>query len=259
MITAAELPRLGSTVFRFEELAVKPTEVGERRDVVAQSTATIEKLECHISTLNPGLVSHLPHTHPQEELVILRDGLLDVNVNGRIQRIGPGALCFFASNQPHAVQNRGDKPATYFVFNFTTAATRQAPAIGTPPAPGRLGSITRDWADLPAVANPKGERRTVVDSPTATLANFECHVTTINPGEIPHAPHHHPDEEIILVKEGQLEVTVNGHTQPAGAGSIIFFASNDEHGLKNNGATATTYYVMRLVTEATPRLAAPKL
>ena len=41
-----------------------------------------------------------------------------------------------------------------------------------------------------------------MDSPTATLANFECYITTINPGEVPHAPHHHLDEEIILIKVG---------------------------------------------------------
>lgn len=256
MVNAADSAKLGSTVFKFEELAVKSSGVGERRDVVDQPTVTFERWECHISTLNPGLASHLPHTHPQEELIILRDGTLDVNRNGEIQRAGPGSLFFFASNQPHAVQNPGDKPATYFVFNFSTAATRNAPAVGNVSAPGRLGSTIWDWANLSAKPTPKGERREVVDTPTATLVNFECHITTLRAGEMPHAPHRHPDEEIILIKEGQLDVTINGRTQTAGAGSILFFASNDEHGLKNSGSTIATYYVMRIVTEATPKLAA---
>ena len=55
------------------------------------------------------------------------------------------------------------------------------------------------------------------------------------------------------MKEGTVDVTINGHTQQAGPGSIVFFGSNDEHGLKNAGATAATYYVVRVVTAATPK------
>jgi quercetin dioxygenase-like cupin family protein len=243
---------IGSTVFKFEDLAVKPTGVGERRDVARNPTVTLKEFECHISTLNPNLASHPPHTHPQEELIILRDGELDVHINGTNTRVGPGTLFFFASNDPHAVQNRGTKPATYFVFNFSTAGTMamkgQAPL---PAAAGRLGSAIFHWDKLEAKQAKTGERRAVVDLPTSTLANFECHVTTLKAGETPHAAHRHPDEEIILVKEGQVDVTINGRTQRAGAGSIILITSGDEHGLKNSGDTAATYYVIRLKTEAT--------
>lgn len=248
----APLAKLGSTIFKFEDLPVKPSGVGERRDVADQPTATLARFECHISTLNPSLASHPPHTHPQEELIILRDGTLDVNVNGRIQRVGPGSLFFFASNDPHAVQNNGKTPATYFVFNFATAATRTPPAIGAPVAPGHLGSTVVDWTKLPVQTTAKGERRAVADSPTATLANFECHVTTLNPGEAAHAAHRHPDEEIIFVRDGQVEVTLNDKTESVGTGAILFIASNDEHGLKNIGTTTATYYVMRVKSEATP-------
>ena len=71
--------------------------------------------------------------------------------------------------------------------------------------------------------------------------------------EAPHAPHHHPDEEIVLVKEGTLSVMMKGTTTTAGPGSIILAASNDEHGWRNTGATTATYYVMRIVTDATPK------
>jgi len=257
-VPAAPPAQLGSTIFKFEDLAVKPSGVGERRDVADQPTATLTRFECHISTLNPSRASHPPHTHPQEELIILRDGTLDVNVNGQIQRVGPGSLFFFASNNPHAVQNNGEKPATYFVFNFATAATRTPPAIGAASVPGQLGSTVVEWTKLPVQATKTGERRAVIDSPTATLANFECHVTTLNPGEAAHAPHRHPDEEIIFVREGQVEVSLNGHAQSVGSGAVLFFASNDEHGLKNVGSGAATYYVMRLKTEATPASVAMK-
>ena len=123
------------------------------------------------------------------------------------------------------------------------------------PNSSRLGSTVFAWENLTAKPTDVGERREVLDSPTATFANFECHVTTINPGVSPHAAHRHPDEEIIIVKEGQLDVTINGRAQTAGPGSILFFASNDEHGLKNTGTAIATYYVMRILTTSTPQSA----
>ncbi|HTL67782.1 MAG TPA: cupin domain-containing protein [Lacunisphaera sp.] len=251
-------PVFGSRVVHFAELKAFDTGVGERRDVANNPTATLERFECHISVLNPSRISHPPHTHPQEELIILREGTLDVNANGKVRRVGPGAFFFFRSNNPHNVSNNGAVPAKYFVFNFATARTHTPPAVGAPTAAGELASTVLDWPQLPVQPTKNGERREVVDSPTATLTHLECHVTTLNPGLAPHAAHHHPDEEIILVKDGQLAVTINGQTETAVAGDIAFFSSNDEHGLKNTGATPAVYYVVRVATEKTPP-AAPKV
>ena len=70
--------------------------------------------------------------------------------------------------------------------------------------------------------------------------------------EVIAAPHRHADEEILILKEGKLEVTINGAAQTVGAGSIVFIASNDEHGWRNVGDVPATYYVVRVVTEKTP-------
>ena len=86
---AASLPKLGSTVFQWNALNARTTANGDRREVADQPTATFEKFECHVTTLNPGNVSHAPHQHPQEELIILKEGTLDVTINGiRVCRAG---------------------------------------------------------------------------------------------------------------------------------------------------------------------------
>jgi quercetin dioxygenase-like cupin family protein len=248
----------GSIVFHYEELTATPNGVGERRDVTNGPTATFGRFESHMSVLLPGRFSHPPHQHPQEELIIQRQGALDVTINGVTTHAGPGSLLFFASNDFHNVKSVGDVPAMYAVFNFTTAATASAPKQGAAAVavPGRLGSSVFDWAKLAVKTTATGERRDVADSPTTTLANFECHVTTLKPHEAPHAPHHHPDEEIVLVKEGTLDVVINGTKIQAGPGAVIFAASNEEHGWHNAGDTTATYYVMRIVTGATPKPAA---
>ena len=115
-----------------------------------------------------------------------------------------------------------------------------------------MGSMVFDWTKLAVARTANGERRSIVDKPTATMTRFESHVTTLEGGRGPHAAHRHPDEEIILIKKGTLEVTINGKTQQAGEGSMFFFASNDLHGMKNVGPARATYYVIRIVTAATP-------
>lgn len=117
-------------------------------------------------------------------------------------------------------------------------------------APDPLGSTVFDWEKLAVKKTAKGERRDIVNRRTATFQNFESHVTTLRAGEIAHEAHRHADEEIIVVKEGTLEVTFQGKTQRAPAGSMLFFAANDLHGMKNVGGTTASYYVIRIITEA---------
>jgi XRE family transcriptional regulator, regulator of sulfur utilization len=124
---------LDSTAWKWQDLQPRKTDVGELRNVVRQPTRTLDELEMHITTLNPRTASHKPHTHPNEEMVILKEGTLQAHVNGREIVIGPGSVLFFASMQPHAVQNIGDTPATYFVINWASPGTKTK-KIPTPPS-----------------------------------------------------------------------------------------------------------------------------
>jgi mannose-6-phosphate isomerase-like protein (cupin superfamily) len=111
-------PEMRSMVFDFQELEPQKTDVGQLRQICMQPTATLDQLEAHITTLNPGLMSHPPHQHPNEEVIILTEGELEVFQNGNRRRIGPGSVMFMASNELHGVKNVGDKPATYYVVNW---------------------------------------------------------------------------------------------------------------------------------------------
>ena len=251
---AAPVEKMGSKVFPWESFVAKKTANGERREVANQPTATLEIFESHISTLNPGERSHAPHIHPQEEFIILKEGTLDASINGKVERVETGSIMFFASNDYHNVTNVGTTPATYLVFNFRTAATKSVPKEGATAAavPGKQVSKVFHWDKLEFKPGPKGGRREIVNSPTTTLKSWEGHITTLKAGEMPHAAHNHPDEELIIVKEGTMEATIDGVAKSGGPGSIFFYGSNAMHGMKNVGGTEATYYVFRTITEATP-------
>lgn len=108
-----------------------------------------------------------------------------------------------------------------------------------------LHSSTFDWASMTAEPTKVGAVRRVVQAPTQTLDELEMHITTLNAGEASHAPHKHPDEELIIVKEGTVEVLNHDTNVRLGPGSVIFQASNELHGIKNVGETPATYHVIR--------------
>jgi quercetin dioxygenase-like cupin family protein len=112
-----------SALWDWESLSAKPTDVGQYRHVVRAPTATLDELEMHVTTLNPGQTSHAPHKHPNEELVIISSGKIEAYSNGQTKVLGPGSIIFNASNQMHGVRNVGDVPATYHVINWASPGT----------------------------------------------------------------------------------------------------------------------------------------
>jgi len=122
-VDAAKQPIIGESVYDWNSLTVQKTAVGEVRSVVKGPTATLDELEMHVTTLNPGMASHPPHKHPNEELVILDKGTVEALVNGEWKKLGPGSVIFNASNVLHGLRNVGDTPAQYHVINWRTDKT----------------------------------------------------------------------------------------------------------------------------------------
>lgn len=111
-------PIMGSTVFEWEDMKPVKTATGEVRSLCKAPTATLDQLEMHVTTLNPGLASHPPHRHVNEELIVIREGQCETLSNGVWVKAGPGSVIFNASNILHGFRNIGTIPATYHVINW---------------------------------------------------------------------------------------------------------------------------------------------
>jgi quercetin dioxygenase-like cupin family protein len=114
----SEQPIMRSAIFDWNAIPVKHEEVRSVRQFFQAPTATLDELELHVTTLKPGDTSHAPHRHPNEELVIVKEGMVEALVNGELKRVGPGSVIFNASNELHGIRNVGDGPATYHVINW---------------------------------------------------------------------------------------------------------------------------------------------
>ena len=116
-------------------------------------------------------------------------------------------------------------------------ATAQTPA---------LPSKTYSYPDLPVKVNASNRQRAVLDGATHTGFLVNLHMTELGPGQAPHAPHHHVHEEMVMIHEGTLEVTIAGRVATLGPGSIAYVASGEEHGWRNVGDGPANYFVLAL-------------
>ena len=242
-----------STVFNWDAIKVTTNANGLYRKFFESPTATLLNLECHVTSLSPGHNSHDPHHHPEEEIVVIREGTVETLVNGEWKRLGPGSIILNACNVTHALRNVGDVPAVYHVFMWksvntpaktvhpdTTNAVNLAEVLPK----GVMGPTAIDWNSVEVKTNATGFSRKFFESPTATVNLLECHATTVNPGASTHAPSSHPEEEVIIVKEGTVEAYVNGEWKRAETGSVIFNASNALQAIRNVSDKPATYFVL---------------
>ena len=109
-----------------------------------------------------------------------------------------------------------------------------------------LLSAAYSFDQLPVHLANNAQVRPILKGKLATGESLEAHETTLPPGGMPHAAHHHVHSEMWLIREGQVELTINGTSHLLQPGSLGFVHSNEEHGVKNVGTTLATYFVVAI-------------
>lgn len=130
------------------------------------------------------------------------------------------------------------------LFLLSGLAASAVELEGLPSQDNFLPSRTYPFSELPTKTVNGAEIRPVLKGKLATGEALEVHETTLPPGGMPHAPHHHVHSEMWLIREGTVQLTINGTSHVMGPGSVGFVHSNDEHGIKNVGTTPAAYFVV---------------
>jgi uncharacterized cupin superfamily protein len=115
----------------------------------------------------------------------------------------------------------------------------------------KLPSHAYKYEDLPVKVNKTSRGRAVLRGDTHSGYPVELHLTELDPGKMPHAPHQHIHEEIFMLREGTVDLTISGKTTRLGPGSVAYVASNDLHGLVNSGSEPARYFVIALGNDNT--------
>ena len=115
--SVAEGEALSSAAFRFEDLPVTKSKRGNSqfRRIVKGKSPTGEQIEAHETVLQPGAAPHPPHAHAHSELWLIREGTVELTLQGKKYKLGPGSAAFAAGKDEHGIRNIGTVPAIYFV------------------------------------------------------------------------------------------------------------------------------------------------
>jgi len=108
----------GSVLMKWSEPAVENTDRGQRRNFFVRPTSLFEKFDMHVTTLNKGFVSHAPHTHLQEEIIIVQSGQVEMQIGNSFFPATAGDIVFLSSGIPHALRNTGNGATTYYAFQW---------------------------------------------------------------------------------------------------------------------------------------------
>lgn len=118
---AADKPVLPSKIYEFKDLAAHTHGPLTTRAVFEGYTHDGFRIALHESDLAPGGMPHPPHHHVHEETFMIREGTLEIRIEGKVSRVGPGGVVYVASNQEHGVRNVGSTQAQYFVLELGSA------------------------------------------------------------------------------------------------------------------------------------------
>ena len=106
----------GTRIFHYRAGAQDNSKSFHARPIVEQTTAYLDKLHAHLTTMQPG-AGYAPHIDAHDVAIVVLSG--QVETLGQI--VKPHGVIFYAAGQPHGLRNIGAEPAEYLVFEFHAA------------------------------------------------------------------------------------------------------------------------------------------
>lgn len=227
---------LTGQVVRWQQLAATSSHRGTSRIVLDGATHDLSQLEIKALTLDTGVIV-AAYGSEADELIIVKDGELDVSADTVQRMLGPGGVAVFSAGSRYSLENGGGTPVTYYVFHFRGRGSK---GVGR-----NDGAFLMDWQEMEVKTTDKGFSRQICSRRVSWLSKLDMHATTLNAGQVSHAPHTHRAEEIILMRSGNVEEYIGGKYYKASAGDLIFLPSGVPHALENKGTGTCEYFALQ--------------
>ena len=169
------------------------------------STHNADFLSCHASVLIPGHCPHPPHSHPEEEILLMLAGEAELILpslrsdDGMQQplRLRPGQFVYYPAHFLHTLQTVSTEPANYVMFKWRAHAR-------TPDAQLQFGQFDAGASCFPAKSAAAFDYRLLFDGPTTCLERLHAHASRLAAGA-GNPPHSHSYEAAMVVLEGEIE------------------------------------------------------
>lgn len=115
-----------------------------------------------------------------------------------------------------------------------------------------IASKVYSWSQSPVVRHIGYEERKILGGTTRDFTDFSLHAITLFANQ-PRQPAQKLDEEaLIIIKEGELTVTLGNNMKTLGPGSVVLIMPGDLHRFENKTTQPLTYYIMRYTSNEMP-------
>lgn len=241
--SVAAQPPLISKVYEWNDLPVRGKYGTQVRSIMKGETRSLEMFEIKAVTLIGGYsVKEYKIKKGFDELLIVKEGTAVISVNDKSERLGEGSVVVASQGDVIKVMNGAKNDLTFYSFKFRPHESESAAtAVKAEP-------FIKRWNDIEFKENANGGRRDIMRQPVSALKELEMHTTQLKEGLPSHSSHTHVDEEIILVRFGRVEESINGKAFQCGPGSVLFLTNDDDHGIRNIGEGPCEYYAIRWLT-----------
>jgi mannose-6-phosphate isomerase-like protein (cupin superfamily) len=98
------------------------TLVGHNGQYFLGDTAASAKFVTGRYVIEPGKSPHAPHTHLEEEVMIVESGRGEIFCDGKTTKVGPGSAMYTAPDAPHGIVNTGDAPLVFYYVKWAPGA-----------------------------------------------------------------------------------------------------------------------------------------
>ncbi|GAB4018133.1 cupin domain-containing protein [Spirosoma koreense] len=120
--------------------------------------------------------------------------------------------------------------------------------------PQTIASTVYSWSQASAVSYPDHTERTLLNGVTRDFANLNVRGITLLANQ-PSQPSQTLDEEtLLIIREGELTVTLGGKTRTLGPNSIVLVMPGDLHRFENKSTRPVLYYEIRYTSNEMPDL-----
>jgi mannose-6-phosphate isomerase-like protein (cupin superfamily) len=92
--------------------------VGKAGVYLAGDTPASTKFVTGRFVLEAGKSPHAPHTHAEEEVMIIESGHGEILCDGKTTKIGPGSVMYTTPNVPHGINNTGSEPIVFYYVKW---------------------------------------------------------------------------------------------------------------------------------------------
>jgi quercetin dioxygenase-like cupin family protein len=119
-LAAVPIPaaRLASSTMEESWAKLTRESFGDLRIYYDGPTDQLKAMTAGSLKLNAGATPHPPHSHPEEEFMVVTEGTGEISIDGKVTKVRPGSMMYCAANQLHGIVNTGQTPLLFYFYKW---------------------------------------------------------------------------------------------------------------------------------------------